>query len=56
MSLFESTSEQFLSAVRACAGRNTPFWGSHSDEAVEAIEAVAEEAADASADAEDEEA
>ena len=40
LSLFESNSEQFLSAVRACADRNTPFWGSHSDEAVEAIEAV----------------
>jgi hypothetical protein len=38
VSLLESSSEQFLSAVRACARRNTPFWGSHSDEAVEAIE------------------
>lgn len=40
VSLLESSLDQFLAAVRACAGRNTPFWGSHSDEAVEAIEEV----------------
>jgi MoxR-like ATPase len=38
VSLLRPRSDQFLSAVRACACRNTPFWGSHSDEAVEAIE------------------
>lgn len=40
VSRFKSSSEQFLAAVQACADRNTPFWGSHSDEAVEAVEAI----------------